>query len=486
MFRILIVDDERIILNGIRMMIEEELKLAFPTDIVTASNAPQALELLEYFRPDLILTDIRMPVMDGFELIRRVREKSPSMNIAILTSHADFAYAQQAIRFQVTDFILKPVDPELLKAAIEGIYRKKKESEQASLRSALLELRNMMLYDLAPQELTSPPEVIGQLFPYGYFTVIVLAMSRLEDSYPKLLGQILDRYYDNSRCFLLRERSQLAAVCNHARFLVKPVSLGQEFAEAAHCGTFYLGVSISASSYKALHSLYVNAVQRVFYTRHFGADSEMAEMSLFTYQDCVRIFLENDEAAAGQLLEKYLISVRAASGSVNTPEMIYRSFFHNILLYLENNGISRTPAEIAAPCPIREYRELLPAILGRLRAVKKAMGKEQEYSGNEALARKLISYIREHYPEDVSLDDLADHVGLHPNYVCTVFKKNIGQSYLECLHRERLKEAKRLLLETDLSVEQIGAQVGYNSASQFARVFKKYESVSPTAFRYGK
>ena len=115
MLRILIVDDERIILNGIRMMIENELELPFPTDIVTASNVPQAIEMLEHFTPDLVLADIRMPVMDGFDLIRHIREKSSSLNIVILTSHADFDYAQQAIRFRVTDFILKPIDQQLLK-----------------------------------------------------------------------------------------------------------------------------------------------------------------------------------------------------------------------------------------------------------------------------------------------------------------------------------------------------------------------------------
>ena len=482
MFRILIVDDERIILNGIRMMIEEELELAFPIDIVTASNALQALELFEFFHPDLILTDIRMPVMDGFDLISRVREKSPSINIVILTSHADFTYAQQAIRFQVTDFILKPVDSRILKDTIEKIYQKKTESEEARLTSALLEVRNMMLYDLVPQELTCTPEMIGQLFPHNYFTVIVLALPRLEEAYAEILRGILTHYYDGCSCFLLRERSQLVAICNHAQFLVKPMNLEQKFQEASQCGNCFLGISISSVSYKALHNLYINAVQRVFYTRHFGKDTNLAEMSLFTYQDCVRIFLENDDNVARQLLEKYMITVGAAAGRSNTPEIIYQSFFHNILLYLENNSISLTLDQVAGTWR-GAYQELIPAIMGQLYALKKIIPGSQEHSSNEALTKKLIGYIQQHYQEDVSLDDLAGYVGLHPNYVCTVFKKNIGQSYLECLHRERLREAKKLLCETDYTIEQIAEQVGYNSASQLARVFRKYENISPTAFR---
>ena len=129
MFRILIVDDERIVLNGVRMMIEEDLALSFPTDIATASNGPQALELLKNFTPDLILTDIRMPVMDGFTLVQHIRERFPDIAIAILTSHADFDYAIKAIRYQVTDFILKPIDENQLKETIEKAQVKKTQAE---------------------------------------------------------------------------------------------------------------------------------------------------------------------------------------------------------------------------------------------------------------------------------------------------------------------------------------------------------------------
>lgn len=483
MLRILIVDDERIILNGIRMMIEEDIELTFPTDIVIASNAPQAIELLKHFTPDLILTDIRMPVMDGFDFIRHVRQTMPSMNIVILTSHADFKYAQQAIRFQVTDFILKPIDQQILKDTIEQTYRKKKEKEQLSLHSTLLEVRNMMLYDLSAQELTSTPELIGKLFPHTYFTVIVLFFSQLEDSYSAVLERILSLYYNSCHCFLLQERSQLIAICNHAQFFVKPADLNQEFEDAAHCGTFWTGISISSNSYKSLHSLYVNAVQRIFYARHFGESNNLTEISLFSYHDCVQIFLENDDDTVFHLLQKYLANINATTLQDSTPDMIYQSFFHNILLYLENSNIS-VPADVLQPhCTAENSPKLILEIINQLKQLKKILRKNQEHYSNDSLTKQLLGYIQQHYQEDISLDDLAAHVGLHPNYVCTVFKKNIGQSYLACLHKERLRAAKNLLLETDFTIEQIANEVGYNSASQLARVFRKYESVSPSDFR---
>lgn len=484
MLRILIVDDERIILNGIRMMIESDLELPFATDIATASNVPQALEFLNHFAPDLILTDIRMPVMDGFELIRRARKDFPSVSIVILTSHADFEYAQQAIRFQVTDFILKPISAKILEETIKQAYSHKQEKVKNSLRSALLELRNMMLYDLSAQELISTPEQIHQIFPHTYFTVVIITLSHMEESYPAILEDILLPHYNICHCFLLAERSQLIAICNHMQFFVKPHDLEQKFYQASHCEAFWTGISISSNSYKSLHSLYTNALQRIFYAQHFGKSSTLIEMSLFSYHDCVRIFTENDHDRVLTLLQEYLTSINAASFKEHTPQMIYDSFFHNIFLYLEDNGISGSLSELVpSSCHAEAVTELVPELAGQLDLIKKKIQQNNDYYGNDTVIRQLLEYIQQHYQEDISLDDLASHVGLHPNYVSSLFKKNAGQSYLAYLHKERLNAAKKLLLNTDYTMEQIADEVGYSSPSQLARIFRKYESLSPSDYR---
>ena len=485
MFRILIVDDELIVLNGIRMMIEEDLELPFPVDVAIASNVPQAISLLEAFCPDLILTDIRMPVLDGFELICHVRKNGFSTEIVILTSHAEFEYAQKGIRFDVLDFILKPIDQQLLRNTIESVYLKKMDKEQKCLHSAMLEVRNMMLYDISAQELISAPELIKKLFPYQYFTVIVLALSKLEDAYPELFRKVLLRYYNSCYCFMVKERGQVIAICNHEQFRIR-ANIQQEFQDITQCENLWMGSSIGAISYKSLHSLYNNALQYIFYARHFGEGNTLTEISLFTYQDCVRIFQENDDAVVTSLLQKYVTKIRATSDIVQMPSLIYRSFIHNILLYLENNLIPISKDQINCTFSPENYQELIVIIMEQLKRIKANIQKTYEQRENHALTKRLLGYIHQHYKEDISLEDLAAHVGFHPNYVCAVFKKNIGQSFLTCLHKERVLVTKKLLLETDYTIEQIAGEVGYNSASQLARVFRKYEGVSPSSFRNGQ
>lgn len=483
MFRIMIVDDERIILNGIHMMIENELNLTFPTDIVTAANGLQALDYLNHFAPDIILTDIRMPVIDGFEFIRQVRGKFPAINIVILTSHADFEYAQQAIRFQVTDFILKPVSVEMLKKTIEQAYLRKQEKNQAALRSVILELRNMMIYDLSEQELISTPEQICQVFPHTYFTVIVIELSCAEESYSSILDSILKKYFDVCYNFLLKEKGQLIAICNHVQFSVKFYDLEQELHRVFHNEELFIGISISSNSYKALHNLYINSVQRILYTKHFGGNNALVEISLASYQECVQIFTENDYEKVHMLLREYLDRIDAFFKG-HTHQMIFDSFFYNIYLYLENNGISVSLSELLSNSGhVHDKRELITEIIMHLNSVKKMIQKNYDHYGNEALIKQLLEYIRQNYQKDISLDDLAESVGLHPNYVCSVFKRYVGQSYLAYLHNERLNAAKKLLLDTDYTMEQIANEVGYSSSSQLARIFRKYESISPSDFR---
>lgn len=185
-----------------------------------------------------------------------------------------------------------------------------------------------------------------------YKEVVVLALSQTDDTYPEILKKIIGQYYNSCYCFLLQERSQLIAICNHEQFHIQPTNLKQEFMNASHCENLWCGISISSSSYKELHNLYTNAVQRIFYTRYLGESSILSEISLFTYRDCVRIFQENEEAMALKLVQEYLIKITAAFDSTNALEMIYRSFVHNILLYLENNRIYVSNDQISMNCHV--------------------------------------------------------------------------------------------------------------------------------------
>ena len=117
---------------------------------------------------------------------------------------------------------------------------------------------------------------------------------------------------------------------------------------------------------------------------------------------------------------------------------------------------------------------------------KQELKKQDDNTDNHEVIPHLVQYIKANYQKDLSLNDLAQEVNMNPNYLSGLFKKTISCSYLECLHHERLAIAKQLLLQTDLSMEQIAGKVGYNSSIQLLRIFKKYEHMLPSEFRARK
>ena len=483
MFQILIVDDERIILNGCSFMIKELLDLSFPVEVSLANNVPEAMSFLEKNTPDLILTDIRMPVMDGFELIEYIRSQGLSSQIVILTSHADFEYARRALRYNVSDFILKPIDEESLKKVILHSYEVRKKELDEARESYYLKTHTMLLYDVSASDLLLTDDILEELFPYTYFTVITASLEAPQADTLQV-EVLLKLYYKQCRCFYLHERQQLICICNHDTFFVKPSNLQDKLYQILGC-QFLLGISISSNSIHKIHHLYTNSCQRIFYKKAFGSNEGLTGTACFSYQDCIQIFTKNDTESMRYALLNYMHKLRLVDEpSDSYLEQIYISFFQNIILYLENMGISEDFSHLTAPpCSIGSEAGLAEQIILQILQLKSRIKENYSDNGNEMLTNQLLAFIKEHYREDISLDDLSDAVGLHPNYVCTYFKKATGQSYLTCLHKERILAAKKMLKETDYSIEEIARQVGYNSSTQFGRIFRKYESLSPSDYR---
>lgn len=153
-------------------------------------------------------------------------------------------------------------------------------------------------------------------------------------------------------------------------------------------------------------------------------------------------------------------------------------------MYLENIGLETLPPEeLLLSHEVLTKDTLIYEIKEKLYQIKNTHISNYSENSNDQLINQLFNYIRNHYHEDISLDDISNAVHLHPNYVSSFFKKSTGQSYLTCLHKERIEAAKKLLFHTSTTIEEIAKQVGYNSSSQFARIFRKYENISPSDYR---
>lgn len=483
MFRLLIVDDEKIILNGLRTLIEKRVRLPFEVDISVASSGMAALEMLPVFMPDLILTDIRMPVMDGFEFIQRVRAENVECDIAILTSHADFAYAKKAISFHVEEFLLKPIQVEELEKVLISSWKKREKSRNTERQECVEMLRNLLLYDLPAEQLPIDETLLREIFPHSYFTVILVEMESQED-YTQKLEEEISWFYPVCKTFRFYERKHYVTVCNHAQFFLDTKPLGFNIQKLFCTEAYYSSISISSNTWTKLHSLYMNAQLRILCRKMYQDKNELADISFITYRDCVDILTENDSARMEEKLEGYLSKILSQyPETARLMTEIGKSFVRNCNVYLENVGAR--PLE--EPFGFENARDgrTLAAALKRLLEAYRMQNRERERQANEpSVVNRMVNYMESHYMEDISLESLAEAVGMHPNYLCTLFRKYRGETYLNCLQRIRIDAAKRLLEGAqEFTLEEIAAKTGCRSANQLIRSFKKLENMTPGEYR---
>lgn len=485
MFKILIVDDERIILNGIQILLQKRLQWDFTLDIATAASALDALEILKHFTPDLLLTDIRMPVMNGFELIEQMRTILSDCPVVLLTSHADFEYAKRAISYNVVDFLLKPIEAASLQSIIMKVYKKKTEQETCQIQSELHNIRNVLLYDFSITDANINPQFLAQYFPHEYFTVCVIELSDTTEITPKQIEQLFSATYEKCLTFFFSQKKQFVTICNHQRFRIENSNIFTEtnclFPGLLH----YIAFSIVTNTFQEIHSLYLNAQQKILYQKSFGSQISSSQLALFSYQDCVNIFLETDLVNMEQKLTAYLTKINVQQNtSVEYLSSAYKSFFVNVNIYLKNIGITRlfdTETDSALLSTPEALKSMIKTTLLRYRNLTPD---NNIANASSHTIHELLNYIEQNYMKDISLEMLADAVNMHPNYICSLFSKKLGQSFLKCLHLQRIKVAKQLLIENrEMPIENIALKVGYMNSNQLSRIFKKYEDCSPSDYR---
>lgn len=373
MYSILLVEDEKGIRENIQRGIVWE-KLGFYI-AASASNGEQAMEKLEKFQPDVLLTDIRMPFMDGLELSRMVKRIMPMTRIVILSGYMEFAYAKEAISIGVEEYLVKPVTPMKLLKTFTALKEKmdaqrQQEVSYASFAGGLWEVEDQLtentVKNIDVNDLKRMNERVNTLWTF------------LQQGSMAEVESFTDQYL--ARC----EPGMLSSVIYRYYFLVQMLTMCM----------------------KAIETL--------------GGDPEIIYDSV---QD-VRSFLNR------------VTSVEKAK---------------------------------------EELKKILCVVL-RFR--------DQSVHRAEGQIWNAESYIREHFREEsLSLGDVAEHVGLSPNYFSYVFKQKTGDRFIKYLTNLRLAEAKLLLKTTNLTTAEIAEKIGYSNVNYFSTVFHKTVGVTPKAFR---
>lgn len=511
--RIMIIDDEVIIRTGLCTVIDwKELGMDL---LPPAASAEEALERIPTEKPHIVLTDIRMPGMDGIELSKEIKKLLPDTEIIILTGYDDFTYAQQALREGVTDYLLKTSGPEeIIQAALKSKQKiisnweaMRQETEQtAALRSQMLEQLLIGQIDAITSafpilnwfeqkglsvkpssQLQSLQVVHVTASGWGNHHLASLLLGATENMLSELLPGVT--LIKQDRIVLVTKangefsgKSSMQRTCDRIQ-------------ETLKC-TVFAAVGRSVESYEQLY-LSNDEAEELFLYRGILRDS-----GVYVYDE-IRdrvggrvVCSEKEEAELAAILMnnnatrlRHFVNriVHEAMTDPQTTPQTLRAFLQSVIIaghrWLErargDRNLEAVPpaADLleTGPHPEDEVFKLLTSIMGAFHDFIAAHRHSYIY--------KAIAYIRHHLDQNVTLQQVAKFVHLNPNHFSEVFKRETGQSYTEFVTRERMELAAHILKTSDMKISEIAGKVGYEDIKYFGQQFKKYTGQTPSEFR---
>lgn len=531
LYRIMLVDDEEEVRKAMIRKMDWE-RLGF-TVVGDAENGEEALEKLEQLEPDVVMTDIRMPYMDGLTLTARIRDKYPSVKILIFSGYDDFEYAQQAIKLNVTEYILKPVNGEELAEILKRIrVSLDKEIEQRrdidTLRESYLGslpiLRELFLNDLV-RRTTDVANVVPRLREYGIdildarkWLAAVIHVEQMDQTG----GQILSQHQELIPISVKKlVEDHLKPYCRFAIFnsmdgitVVAAVDEGNTqtglinvFSDICKESrrvlevVITIGVGHSCSTLEEISRSYQNAVDALGYRAIVGGGKTIYINDM---EPVSRGKLELDSKSESELISAVKFGNRESISSeirtlisrmddVRVHARQYQLYMLSIVncltrlmqqhdLNLEEmfGGQDSYGEILAGNRPREEFAAWVIPIACRM---NEAMNRERDNTTRKAVL-EAKEYIRENYSNpELSVEMLCRYLHMSPAYFSTVFKKETGQTYVNYLTEVRLNKAVELLNTTEDKTYVIAQKVGYQEQNYFSYVFKKQYGVSPTKYR---
>lgn len=466
--RILIAEDELLERKAMRKFLADNF-----ADIVViheAANGREAIEKAKQSAPDIIFMDIKMPGINGLEAIKEIQQISPSSKYILVSAYDSFNFAKQGMHYGVKEYILKPGRKEEI---VTSILRVKKEidheMQQQEEKRHLIEERlitKLMHHPLEKEALT----IIKDYFPSftsGFFLVVQMDTLPEQDIIQSKLAKHLEHSF-------IVDHSDNRIVCcvladlelSKSDLLRQTRKIQLEFG-----GACYVGLGYACSTLESFPKSYHDALTAAYQlakkdNRKYG----FTEKNDGQHENSGVAVQLLDEVEKGN--EHEAVKLYKDSRHLLAPDD-HEEFYFNVKRLMEEQNLSLPGSSIAELDSVEAWQQFITLCCLRF----------QEHYQSKKLMRKVKEYIDDHYKRGITLEEMAEHIGLSPNYFSTIFKRVFGTNFVEFITGRKMNEAKRLIVENEHSLKEISYMVGYNDPNYFSRVFKKQFQMSPKQFQ---
>ena len=529
MLKVLICDDERNICHLIVRLIQwEQLDL---TLVGTALNGKDALEMILEKAPDIVLTDIRMPVYNGLELAARARQLGVDARFIVISGYDNFSYAQDALKASVSDYLLKPINGQELNAALARLSEQiRQEREKRTLMDSI-ENRLQAMSDVE-LSIFMKNVILGNAAAYSSHMLQACGLNFSENRYCSLLvifdregvdgdsavlpEHLLRKLQDtlttaNYPCLRelvsYSEGNRLYAVYNYAEGqggVVRCYLEDMYYACRRVCAMLpllhvTLAVGSAADSPARLSESMAHARDALHTRCNLGVDR------ILFYDDLPPEFLHRPRLESSVIARlRSCLELCDAEALETILQGLFQDSGDGVSYYsLSQELLSLIQKEQASALLNSDYTVDEPGLYDQTcAALENAWTPEQLYASLLDFSRTLFSiadrrgapksdqsielakkYIAENYAGECSLQDVANYAHLSANYLSSTFKKKVGISMNTYITVVRINEAKRLLKDSDEGIYDVGERVGYHDPKHFRKVFKENVGISPAKYR---
>ncbi|GIP30133.1 hypothetical protein J23TS9_52630 [Paenibacillus sp. J23TS9] len=472
MYKAVIVDDEKWIVEGIKSGVHWN-SCGFEV-IGDAENGHEALELVKALRPDVVLTDIKMPVLNGLELIKRGKEASPDTLFVVLSAHAEFAYAQKALNYGTFGYCLKPFEIEeidsMLSRLAEVLNARKKENRHSYIPD-LYEAICSGDMDVVKRVLQQSGMSADSAHPILPIVVQSSKAAKLQQHIKHLSFQMSPRRFG----YLVHETA--------AEALLQDIS-------RAHQGSMYsIGTGFPLSDLTELNASLETASLAsygAFTTGRPGIFSPPPQTN-----PLIEEILKNiSDALSRKDRVQFMSCMNTAKNDFNEGKFSMKDaylMFTALIYHFFRTGVSGSGRMFEG------YEELSYHFGHADAMIDYLVEHTLDYLENQSNAirsdishktiREILKYIHDHFTDDLSIQGLSEKFFLSPNYLCHLFKKEVGENFIEYVSNQRIQYACKLLEETSDPIKQIGDKCGFNDYFYFTRIFKRITNMTPTQYR---
>lgn len=524
MWKVFLAEDESVVREGLRDNVPWD-RCGFEF-VGEAGDGELALAGIRKTKPDLLITDIRMPFMDGLTLCHMAKQENPGLKIIIISGYDDFEYARRAISEGVDKYLSKPVTRKVMEAALEEErqkldaeqqqesylqqYRSERQEYEQFYRRAFFE--QVFKGRLSLEEMYAQADKIGLEITSPCFNLLFFSLDeRMQRSLEKLSSYFL-RYpqfiffhwtIDSYGVLVRGEQTNVDAITK--------AGLDEIVRECAYedpDGNWYVCAGQSVERFSRMKECY-EKVSKVFSMRFLGIrehvlteklaetmldgkdqeklgsiDAEKADPAI------IRGFLEKgSEDEAEEFASAYIASMSDALSSRMFRDYLLLSVRFTASAFVQELG--KNAEELTDDMPenlqVLTRQDQIVSYTANLLQKAVRIREEKEDAQSGGLVERAKEYVEQHYQEEqLTLNAAAKECGVSPNYFSSTFSQQMHQTFIEYVTARRMEKARQLLKTTKLRSAQIAPQVGYKDPHYFSFVFRKTQGCTPREYRSGQ